>query len=83
MSFTLPLSSSSSSSSSTTTTSSRRGRRSSSSSSSGSMADCLIYSEFVCVCAYCIVCREFKDVVFEDVVFDNNRFYLIIYLDFT
>ena len=27
--------------------------------------------------------REFKDVVFEDVVFDNNRFSLILYLDFT
>ena len=29
------------------------------------------------------ITREFKDVVFEDVVFDNNRFYLILYLDFT
>ena len=27
--------------------------------------------------------REFKDEVFEDVVFDNNRFYLILYLDVT
>ena len=27
--------------------------------------------------------REFKDVVFEDVVFDNNRFYIIPYLYFT
>ena len=27
--------------------------------------------------------REFKDVVFEDVVFDNNRISLILYLDFT
>ena len=25
---------------------------------------------------------EFRDVVFEDVVFDNNRFYFILYLDF-
>ena len=23
---------------------------------------------------------EFRDVVFEDVVFDNNRFYLVLYL---
>ena len=30
-----------------------------------------------------LVIREFKDVVFEDVVFDNNRFYLILYLDVT
>ena len=27
--------------------------------------------------------REFKDVVFEDVVFENNRSYLILDLDFT
>ena len=27
--------------------------------------------------------REFKDVVFEDVVFDNNKFNLILYLDLT
>ena len=26
---------------------------------------------------------EFRDVVFEDVVFDNNRCYLVLYLDFT
>ena len=27
----------------------------------------------------CII-REFKDVVFEDVAFDNNRFSLILYI---
>ena len=27
--------------------------------------------------------REFKDAVFEDVVVDNDRCYLILYLDFT
>ena len=47
----------------------------------------------VCVCKHQLVTgceeprlvlfRECKDVVFEDVVFDNNRFYLILYLDFT
>ena len=26
---------------------------------------------------------EFRDVVFEDLVFDNNMFYIIPYLDFT
>ena len=29
------------------------------------------------------VTSEFRDVVFEDVVFDNHRFYLILYLDVT
>ena len=29
-----------------------------------------------------IFCSEFRDVMFEDVVFDNNRCYLILYLDF-
>ena len=29
------------------------------------------------------ITRECKDVVFEDVVFDNNRFSLILYLDVT
>ena len=30
-----------------------------------------------------IIISEFRDVVFEDVVFDNNRCYLILYLYFT
>ena len=30
-----------------------------------------------------VTISEFRDVVFEDVVFDNNRFSLILYLDFT
>ena len=29
------------------------------------------------------ISRVFKDVVFEDAVFDKNRCYLILYLDFT
>ena len=29
------------------------------------------------------VAREFRDVVFEDVVLDNNIFYPILYLDVT
>ena len=30
-----------------------------------------------------ITISEFRDVVFKDVVFDNNRFYLILCLDLT
>ena len=29
-----------------------------------------------------VICSEFRDVVFEDVVFDNNRFYLYPVLRF-
>ena len=29
------------------------------------------------------IISKFRDVVFEDVVFDNNRFSLILYLDLT
>ena len=31
---------------------------------------------------FSVIISEFRDVVFEDVAFDNDRCFLIIYLDF-
>ena len=38
---------------------------------------------YMCIYIYIQIPREFKDVMFEDVVFDHSSVYLILYLYFT
>ena len=42
-----------------------------------------LHLRFLCALLLYVFISEFRDVVFEDVVFDNNRISLILYLDFT